>query len=147
MRVEPLILPGQPESLGAIGRYIMAAAAAAGLDHHAAYKLRLAVDELATNVVIHGYQEAALTGDVRVSAGMDDAVLTIAIEDTARPFDPTAQALPAVEELDLPLDERPIGGLGVLLARESVDNLHYEYSNGRNRTIITVNRPPRTVTG
>jgi anti-sigma regulatory factor (Ser/Thr protein kinase) len=144
--VDPLILPGQPESLSAIGRYIVAAAAAAGLDRSVAYKLRLAVDELATNVVIHGYQEAALKGDVFVAADMDEHVLTIAIEDTARPFDPTAQSLPDEEELDLPLDERPIGGLGVLLAREGVDDLRYEYTNGRNRTIITVNRPTGAIT-
>jgi serine/threonine-protein kinase RsbW len=144
--VDPLILPGQPESLSAIGRYIVAAAAAAGLDRSAAYKLRLAVDELATNIVVHGYQEAALEGDVCVAADMDEHVLTIAIEDTARPFDPTAQVLPDVAELDLPLDERPIGGLGVLLARDSVDQLRYEYINGRNRTIITVNRPTGAVT-
>lgn len=139
--MDPLILPGEPESLGAIGRYVVAAADAAGLDRSAAYKLRLAVDELATNVVIHGYQEAALEGDVFVSAAMDERVLTIAIEDTARPFDPTAQTLPDEEELDLPLDERPIGGLGVMLAREGVDDLRYEYTNGRNRTTLTVNRP------
>jgi len=139
--MDPLILPGQPESLSAIGRYILDAAAAAGLDRHAAYKLRLAVDELATNVVIHGYQEASLEGDVFVSAAMDERVLTITIEDTARPFDPTAQILPDEEELDMPLDERPIGGLGVLLARDGVDDLRYAYTNGRNRTIIMVNRP------
>lgn len=144
--MDPLTLPGQPESLSAIGRYILDAAAAAGLDRSAAYKLRLAVDELATNVVMHGYQEAALEGEVFVSADMDEHALTIAIEDTARPFDPTAQALPDEEQLDLPLNERPIGGLGVMLAREGVDDLRYEYINGRNRTIITVNRPTAAVT-
>jgi anti-sigma regulatory factor (Ser/Thr protein kinase) len=144
--VDPLILPGEPDSLSAIGRYIVDAASAAGLDRSAAYKLRLAVDELATNVVIHGYQEAALEGDVFVSADMDEHALTIAIEDTARPFDPTAQTLPDEEQLDLPLDERPIGGLGVMLAREGVDDLRYEYINGRNRTIITVNRPTGAIT-
>jgi anti-sigma regulatory factor (Ser/Thr protein kinase) len=77
---------------------------------------------------------------------MDEHVLTIAIEDTARPFDPTAQSLPDEEELDMPLAERPIGGLGVLLAREGVDDLRYEYTNGRNRTIITVNRPTDAIT-
>jgi serine/threonine-protein kinase RsbW len=144
--MDPLILPGQPESLSAIGRYIVDAAASAGIDRSAAYKLRLAVDELATNVVIHGYQEASLEGEVFVSAEMDERVLTITIEDTARPFDPTAQTLPDEEELDLPLDERPIGGLGVMLAREGVDDLRYMYVNGRNRTIITVNRPTGAIT-
>lgn len=139
--MEPIILPGQLESLSAIGRYIMAAAAAADLDQAAAYKLRLAVDELATNVVVHGYQEAATSGSVAVSATVDDRTLTIVIEDTARPFDPTAMALPDEEDLDLPLEQREIGGLGVMLAREGVDALRYERVDGRNRTIVVVNRP------
>lgn len=145
--VDPLILPGQLESLGAIGRYVAAAATAAGLDRPAAYKLRLAVDEIATNAVVHGYQEAGLSGEVAVSATIDERTLLIAVEDTARPFDPTAMILPDEEELDRPLEQRPIGGLGVMLAREGVDDLRYERVEGRNRTMIIVNRPSMAVAG
>jgi len=143
--VDPLVLPGELDSLSAIGRYVHDAALAAGLDRAAAYKLRLAVDEIATNVVVHGYQEGGVSGLVTVSAAIDDQTLTIAVEDTARPFDPTAQALPEEVELDLPLEERPIGGLGVMLARESVADLHYERVDGRNRTVFVVNRPVAAV--
>jgi len=143
--VDPLVLPGELDSLGAIGRYVHDAALAVGLDRAAAYKLRLAVDEIATNVVVHGYQEGGVSGLVTVSAVIDGQTLTIAVEDTARPFDPTARALPDEEELDLPLEERPIGGLGVLLARESVDEFRYERVDGRNRTIFVVKRPVAAV--
>jgi serine/threonine-protein kinase RsbW len=143
--VDPLVLPGELDSLGAIGRYVHDAALAVGLDRAAAYKLRLAVDEIATNVVVHGYQEGGVSGLVTVSAVIDGQTLTIAVEDTARPFDPTARALPDEEELDLPLEERPIGGLGVMLARESVDEFRYERVGGRNRTIFVVNRPVAAV--
>lgn len=139
--VDPLILPGQLESLSAIGRYVVATATTAGLDKAATYKLRLAIDELATNAIIHGYQEANLSGSVTVSVAMDRRKLAITVEDTARPFDPTALALPDEEELDLPLEQRPIGGLGVMLAREDVDDFRYERVDGRNRIIVCVNRP------
>ena len=139
--MDPLILPGQLESLSVIGRYVAAAAATAGLGREATYKLRLAVDEIATNAVVHGYQEAGIDGPVAVSATIDERSLLIAVEDTARPFDPTVMTLPDEEELDLPLEERSIGGLGVMLAREGVDDLRYERVDGRNRTIIVVNRP------
>jgi serine/threonine-protein kinase RsbW len=145
--VDPLILPGQLESLGAIGRYVAAAATAAGLDRPASYKLRLAVDEIATNVVVHGYQEAGISGEVAVSATIDERTLLIAVEDTARPFDPTTMLLPDEEELDRPLEQRPIGGLGVMLAREGVDDLRYERVEGRNRTMIIVNRPSMAASG
>ena len=42
------------ESLSAIGAFIRDAAAEAGLDSRAAYRLRLAVDEMATNIIVHG---------------------------------------------------------------------------------------------
>ena len=139
--MDPLTLPGELESLSAIGRYVADAAVAAGLDRDAAYRLRLAVDEIATNAVVHGYQEGGISGLVTVSATLDERALLIAVEDTARPFDPTAMTLPGEEELDRPLEERSIGGLGVMLAREGVDDLRYERVDGRNRTIIVVNRP------
>ena len=139
--MDPLTLPGELASLSAIGRYVVAAATAAGLDRTVAYRLRLAVDEIATNVVVHGYQEANETGCVAVSATIDDRTLIIAVEDTARAFDPTAMTLPDEEELELPLEEREIGGLGVMLAREGVDDFRYERVDGRNRTMIVVNRP------
>lgn len=60
--MEPLIVSGTLDSLGAIAQYVMAAAAAAGLDKKTSYNLRLAVDEIATNIVTHGYEEAAREG-------------------------------------------------------------------------------------
>jgi anti-sigma regulatory factor (Ser/Thr protein kinase) len=139
--MDPIVLPGELASLSVIGRYVVDAATAAGLDRADAYRLRLAVDEIATNVVVHGYQEANETGSVAISATIDDRTLTIAVEDTARAFDPTTMTLPDEDELDLPLEERDIGGLGVMLAREGVDDFRYERIEGRNRTMIVVNRP------
>jgi serine/threonine-protein kinase RsbW len=139
--VDPIILPGHLESLSPIGQYVMAAAAAADLDKAAAYRLRLAVDELATNVIVHGYEEVGESGSVALSATIDDRALTVVIEDTARPFDPTTKVLPEQEELGLPLDQRAIGGLGVMLAREGVDDFRYERVDERNRTILVINRP------
>src|SRR4051794_30597672 len=130
--MDPIVLPGELESLSVIGRYVVDAATAAGLDRAVAYRLRLAVDEIATNVVVHGYQEANETGSVAVSATINDHTLTIAVEDTARAFDPTKMTLPDEDELDLPLEERDIGGLGVMLAREGVDDFRYERVDGRN---------------
>ena len=142
--MDPLTLPGELDSLSEIGRYVVAAATAAGLDRAVAYKLRLAVDEIATNAVVHGYQEANVQGLVSVSAVIDDHMLAISVEDTARPFDPTAAALPDEDDLDLPLEERAIGGLGIMLAREDVDDFRYERVDGRNRTTFVVNRPTAT---
>ena len=86
--MESLTVPGTLTSLSAIRVYVTAAAAAAGLDKGASYRLALAVDEIATNIVHHGYNEAGLEGDVNVQALIDDASLTITLEDTAVAFNP-----------------------------------------------------------
>ena len=139
--MEPLTVPGTLDSLSAIGRYVLDAASAAGLDKKAAYRLRQAVDEIATNVFVHGYQEAGRTGDVSVQAKLDQKTLTITLEDMSAPFDP--RSLPRPKQIDLPLEERPVGGLGIFLAMENVDQFEYEYVGNRNRNILVMNRPQR----
>ena len=137
--MEPLTVPGTLDSLTIIGQYVNAAAAAAGLDKKVAYRLRLAVDEIATNIIVHGYEEAGRTGAVLVRAALDQAALTITLEDTAVPFDPRHRLRP--DQIDLPIEERPIGGLGVYLTTENVDRFEYEYVGNRNRNIFVMNRP------
>lgn len=138
--MKPLTVPGRLDSLSAIGQYVNAAALAAGLDKRVSYRLRLAVDEIATNIISHGYEEAGETGDVMVQADIDQDALTITLEDTAVPFDPRHFERP--DQIDKPIEERPIGGLGVYLAMENVDKFDYEYVNNRNRNTFIIKRPP-----
>jgi serine/threonine-protein kinase RsbW len=137
--MQPLTLPGILDSLSIIGKHVNAAALEAGLDKKAAYKLRLAVDEIASNIIIHGYQEAGLSGEVVVRTQIDPDTLTITLEDTSAPFDPRDKGRP--EQIDRPIEERPIGGLGIYLAIAGVDRFDYEYVNKHNRNIFIVNRP------
>lgn len=138
--MDPLTLPGVLDSLSEIGQYVNAAAQAAGLEKKVAYRLRLAVDEVATNSIIHGYEESGTTGDVVVRAEMDSEKLTIIVEDSAPPFDlRSLQDRP--DHIDRPVEDRPIGGLGVYLAIQNVDKFDYEYVDHHNRNIFIVNRP------
>jgi sigma-B regulation protein RsbU (phosphoserine phosphatase) len=137
--MEPATFPATLDSLAAIRRWVGAAASEAGLDAGASHRLKLAVDEVATNVILHGYQEAGLEGDLDVSAKVEGDALEVRLEDAAIPFDPTTAAPPA--DLDLPAEERSIGGLGVYLARREVDRLEYERVGGRNRNTFVMRRP------
>jgi serine/threonine-protein kinase RsbW len=137
--MDPLTLPATLESLDPLVQYVLSAAAAAGLDRKAAYRLRLAVDEIATNIITHGYADAHTAGDVVVTARVGDEQLVITVEDWAPPFDPRVQEDP--DHIGKPSDERPIGGLGVFLALKSADAFDYEYRDNKNRNILTMNRP------
>lgn len=139
--MESLKVSGKLESLSAIAKYVMAAAKTAGLDKKASYKLRLAVDEIATNIITHGYEEAELEGEVELQAKIDEKTLKLWIEDTGAAYDPTQMEAVEEEMLSKPLEERPIGGLGVYLAFDGVDKFLYERVGDRNRNIFVVNRP------
>ena len=78
-----LVVSGQLSSLETIAQYVTAASAEAGLDQRATYRLRLAVDEVATNSITHGYQENGRTGSLFVRTCVDDQALTVTLEDTA----------------------------------------------------------------
>jgi serine/threonine-protein kinase RsbW len=137
--MKPSTVPATLDSLGTIADYVMAAAASAGLDRRASYRLRLAVDEIATNIIVHGYANAGHQGVLELRADIDDRTLTIAIDDTGVTYDPRQAPIP---DINLPLDQRPIGGLGVYLAMRNVDEFVYEHLGDRNRTIFKMYLPP-----
>ena len=110
----------------------MQVAAMAGLDKKSAYQLRLAVDEIATNTILHGYQEADLDGNLVLSSQIEPLSLTLIVEDTGIAYDPTQHTLPTSNDLSKPLMEREQGGLGIYLVLNGVDEFHYERVGDRN---------------
>jgi|CXWK01.1.fsa_nt_gi anti-sigma regulatory factor (Ser/Thr protein kinase) len=139
MNMEPLTLPGESEYLSQLLDYVTWVAAAYGLEETAVYRLALAVDEIATNIVLHGYREAGRSGDLTVWAESAAGRLIIYLEDSGQPFDP--REAPHPPDLDRPLEERPDGGLGIYLALWGADSLHYEQASGRNRTTFVMELP------
>jgi anti-sigma regulatory factor (Ser/Thr protein kinase) len=137
--MEALTVPGTLDSLSVIGKYVLTAAATAGLDKKVSYRLRLAVDEIATNIITHGYDEANLEGVIKIRADIDETALTIYLEDTGAAYIPGQVS--KRDDLHLPLEERPIGGLGVYLAIQGVDKFHYERLEGRNQHTFVVHHP------
>ncbi|WP_406739471.1 anti-sigma regulatory factor [Streptomyces sp. NBC_00853] len=129
-----LEVPATVGALGEIASFVLRLAGAAGLDKGAAYRLRLAVDELATNVVMHGYRGGDGRITVRGRSGPDG--VQIVIEDTAPPFDPVEGRLPPAH--GVPPEDRRIGGLGIHLALTSVDEFGYAHRDGRNISTLTV---------
>ncbi|MEA5597351.1 ATP-binding protein [Rivularia sp. UHCC 0363] len=138
--MQPLTVPGKLDSLKPIAEFVAAAAAQIGLDKKAAYRLRLAVDEIATNIILHGYEESDCEGDIWISAATDGPQLEIILEDDATLYDPQQAQSVETAELQRPLAERQIGGLGVYLAIQGVDQFRYERVGNRNRNIFKVTR-------
>lgn len=137
--MESLDLPGTLSSLEAAGDFVLKVANEAGFDKKQAYRLHLAVDELATNVVTHAYDEKNREGNLYLRAWTQDGQLIVSLEDDGEPFDPTTLAQP--KNQGKPLEEQEEGGWGVFLAKKSVDDLRYSFHNGRNRVEFVMKLP------
>ncbi len=91
------------------------------------FKVNLVLEELGVNVV--NYSSDA--SEIAISLASDEHAVSVEIVDDGPPFNPLADA--AEPDLDAPLEDRPIGGLGIHLVREMMDELHYSREEGKNR--------------
>ena len=100
------------------------------------YAVRLALDELLSNVIRYAYDDSAVH---RIGLKLETgAPFFLTIEDDGNPFDPLADAPPPV--LDGPVEDRPIGGLGLHILKQMGLRLAYRREAGRN--VVRVDFPP-----
>lgn len=96
-------------------------------------RLMIILDELFTNAVAYGFGDGDTVGRIDVALYLQENRLTVEFVDNGRPFDPLAVAPP---DVDLPLQEQPIGGRGIAIVRGLVDEASYERDGNRNRLIL-----------
>lgn len=131
-----------PENLRVIRRFVEEQARRAGFEGQRVDDLVLAVDEAATNIVMHGYADLQdrASAVIVVEVVYRVPVLSVFLRDQAAPFDPTAT--PVVDELP-PLTERGPGGLGIFLIRKTMDEFRYRRTpEGWNELVLSIYGPP-----
>lgn len=92
------------------------------------YAVNLALDEVVTNVVRHGFADPKDQEVVAHVVAKTSEVVT-EVSDSGRPFDPVAVPPP---NLEAPLSERTLGGLGIHLIRSLMDAVEYRRENEKN---------------
>ncbi|MCY4376484.1 MAG: ATP-binding protein [Spirochaetaceae bacterium] len=100
------------------------------------FRMNLVLEEMTLNVMTHGRSAGASELEVVVVCEAD--TVTVEIVDDGPRFDPLQDA--PVPDPDASLDDRPVGGLGVYLVREMVDEVSYRYEDGRNRLLIRTSK-------
>ena len=100
-----------------------------------AYAVNLSLDELLTNTINYGCDDGA-RHRIDISVRMDGSALVVEITDDARPFDPSEAAPP---DTDMPIEDRPIGGLGIHFVRETMDGFRYCRRGKHNVVTLTKN--------
>ncbi len=113
------------EKLSAISNLVSGAMRQAKIDTAIIRKVLLAVDEACTNITLYAYPEGK--GFIRIACWVDHGDFVISIEDEGKPFNPCSVPAP---QLDVDLDDRKVGGLGIHLMRKSMDEISYRYDPG-----------------
>jgi len=99
-----------------------------GLSEAVVIDLRVVAEEVLTNVVKYAFEPGA-TPALELCVSFTDGAVRLAFRDEGRAFDPLGEP-PA--DLDLPPEQRPLGGLGLTLVRALVDEARYEREEGAN---------------
>jgi serine/threonine-protein kinase RsbW len=99
----------------------------AGVDPAIVPDIELAVDEVMTNIIMHGYRSRA--GTIGITCVIGERVVKVEIRDRAPEFNPLLLKEP---DITAGIDDRPVGGMGIYLVRKVMDAVSYEYLNGEN---------------
>ena len=97
------------------------------------FQIELVLEEIGTNIIKYG-QDGQKETDIEITLTSDSKSLTLEIVDSGKPFDPFADAPPP--DLDSPVPDRPIGGLGVYLVRKLMDEASYRREDGMNKVTL-----------
>jgi anti-sigma regulatory factor (Ser/Thr protein kinase) len=106
--------------------------AAAGLPEKILFDINLALEEIVTNVISYGYGDSA-DHRIGIRLRLRQEELTAEVEDDGRPFNPLESPEP---DFAKPLEERPIGGLGIHLVRKVMSGLEYRREGGKNLLVM-----------
>ena len=121
------------DDLGRAAAAVRAVCETRGVSREPTDDILLALDEIVANVIKYGYRDDP-GGSITVRLRIGGDAVSLEIHDRAPAFDPLQARRPDIE---LPLDVRPAGGLGIFLARSVVDTMEYERADGENRLRVT----------
>ncbi len=130
------VFPAQFEYLDAMRDFAAEAARLAVMDEKEIYNFQLAVDEAASNIIEHAY-EGIPDGKIEITIEITRAALTVTLCDQGQRFNADEIVDP---DLEAPLDERAIGGLGLFFMRKLMDEVRFETQPGRGNVLTMVKR-------
>ncbi len=125
-------VPADQKELSAIRDFLQERSSASPAIQREIDDLIQAVDEAASNIIMHGYQQ--IPGWIEIEFQQIPGKIKVYLRDDAPPFDPTKVPPPNIH---LPLNKRRVGGLGIYLIRQCVDEFSYcNRPNGGNQLLL-----------
>jgi anti-sigma regulatory factor (Ser/Thr protein kinase) len=133
-RTLSVVLVNQRREIARLARLFDEFRATCALSDDDSAHIHLMLDEVVSNVIKYGYDDG-LEHHIRVDVAIDGDHVTIRVEDDGKPFNPLDAPHP---NLDAPIEQRPIGGLGVFIVKTVADSVDYRRDAGRN--VVTMRK-------
>ena len=131
---EELMMTNNIKCVDQLNKFVESFTDRLGFDTSKARNIKLAVEEAVVNVMEYAYP-AGTTGDISLKVMYNEQKMKFVITDSGVAFNPTKATL---ADTTLSVEDRPIGGLGLLLVRELMDSINYERIDNKNTlTLIT----------
>ena len=123
-----IVLPAKLENLELMIRFVRNGAESYGFSSKDINRVQLAAEEVLVNIISYAYPDKS--GDIEITYDVnEDKGLMIEIVDWGVPFDPLSIPEP---DIDAPIEDRKIGGLGIYIMRSIMDEVDYRRQGDRN---------------
>ena len=133
--MKTLQVDSEVENISTVMKFINAGLDALSCPERTRAQIKLAIDEIFGNICFYAYDQGAGPVTVCMKNEEEPPAVIISFCDSGKPYNPLEAEEP---DLDLPGEDRPIGGLGIFLVQSTMDDLYYEYKEDRN--ILTLKK-------
>ena len=133
--MKELVIEAKKSNLDAVLSFIDEQLGEAKCSKKTRMTIDVAVEELFVNISSYAYDPKIGTAVVQVSVHNEPLSVEITFIDNGKPYDPLAKPDP---DVTLDAEHRQIGGLGIFMVKKSMDDVQYEYKDGRN--ILTIKK-------
>ena len=130
-----LVLEADADNLEQVQLFVEERLSGTDCPPKALMQIGVAVEEIFVNIASYAYAPDRGNAKVRVEITDEPVTVTITFVDRGIPYDPLAKADPDVK---LSAAERQIGGLGIFMTKQLIDDVAYEYRDGQN--ILTLKK-------
>ena len=127
--MKELTITATVENIGIVTEFVNEQLEALDCPMKAQMQIDIAIDELFGNIAHYAYHPEVGNATVRVEVTEEPLAVIVTFIDKGMPYDPLKAAEP---DITLSAEERQIGGLGIYMVKKSMDEITYEYKDGKN---------------